>query len=137
EGIGYMSQTVTFGSEDNNLLYTLVPYSVDGGVVYISSSKELSDELSSVYLGGATIKELIDSWGYYWESYLTQVEINSAKAEAGNAYVTSVDIGFGSFAKDASDGGYMLSATYDFTPCATKNPYDALIKAMIAKNTVA
>ncbi|MDY4188146.1 MAG: hypothetical protein SOX76_02785, partial [Candidatus Enterosoma sp.] len=29
EGIGYMSQTVTFGSEDNNLLYTLVPYSVD------------------------------------------------------------------------------------------------------------
>ncbi|MDY2896432.1 MAG: hypothetical protein SOT51_06015 [Candidatus Enterosoma sp.] len=137
EDFHYMSQTVTFGSEDNNLLYTLIPYSYNGGVVYLSSSKELSDELSYVYLGGATIKELIDSWGYYWESYLTQVKINSAKAEAGNAYVTSVDIGFGSFAKDASDGGYMLSATYDFTPCATKNPYDALIKAMIAKNTVA
>ena len=131
-----MSQTVTFGSEDNNLLYTLIPYSYNGGVVYLSSSKELSDELSSVYFGD-TIKKLIDSWGYYWESYLTQVEINSAKAEAGNAYVTSVDIGFGSFAKDASDGGYMLSASYDFTPCATKNPYDALIKAMIAEHTAA
>ena len=136
EGIGYMSQTVTFGSEDNTLLYTLIPHRYNGGVVYLSSSKELSDELSSVYFGD-TFKKLIDSWGYYWEAYLTQVEINSAKAEAGKTYVTSVDIGFGSFAKDASDGGYMLSATYDFTPCATKNPYDALIKAMIAENTAA
>lgn len=138
EGIGYMSQTVTFGSEDNNLLYTLVPYSYDGGVVYISSSKELSDELSYVYLGGATIKELIDSWGYYWNSYLTQVEIKSAKDETGNTYVASVDIGFGSFAESATSGGdYIFPATYNFTPCATTNPYDALIKAMIAENTAA
>lgn len=135
--VGYMSQTVTFGSEDNNLLYTLIPYSYNGGVVYISSSKELSDELSSVYFGD-TIKKVIDSWGYYWDSYLTQVEIKSAKDETGNAYVTSVDIGFGSFALDATSvADRIFPVTYDFTPCATKNPYDALIKAMIAKNTVA
>ena len=137
EGIGYMSQTVTFGSEDNNLLYTLIPYSYNGGVVYLSSSKELSDELSSVYFGD-TIKKVIDSWGYYWDSYLTQVEIKSAKDESGNAYVTSVDIGFGSFALDATSvADRIFPVTYDFTPCATKNPYDALIQAMIAKNTAA
>ena len=137
EGFGYMSQTVTFGSEDNNLLYTLIPYSYNGGVVYLSSSKELSDELSSVYFGD-TIKKLIDSWGYYWESYLTQCEINSAKDEAGNAYVTSVDINFGLYGEDATSGDrYIFPVTYDFTPCATKNPYDALIQAMIAKNTAA
>ena len=135
--VGYMSQTVTFGSEDNNLLYTLIPYSYNGGVVYLSSSKELSDELSSVYFGD-TIKKVIDSWGYYWDSYLTQVEIKSAKDETGNAYVTSVDIGFGSFALDATSvADRIFPVTYDFTPCATKNPYDALIKAMIAEHTVA
>ena len=135
--VGYMSQTVTFGSEDNNLLYTLIPYSYNGGVVYLSSSKELIDELSSVYFGD-TIKKVIDSWGYYWDSYLTQVEIKSAKDETGNAYVTSVDIGFGSFALDATSvADRIFPVTYDFTPCATKNPYDALIKAMIAEHTVA
>ncbi|MCI6525308.1 MAG: hypothetical protein MR464_05025 [Bacilli bacterium] len=137
EDFHYMSQTVTFGSEDNNLLYTLIPYSVDGGVVYQSSSKKLSDELSSVYFGD-TIKKVIDSWGYYWGSYLTQVEIKSAKDKSGNTYVTSVDIGFGSFALDATSvANRIFPVTYDFTPCATTNPYDALIKAMIAENTAA
>ena len=61
-----------------------------------------------------------------------------AKDETGNTYVASVDIGFGSFAESATSGGdYIFPATYNFTPCATTNPYDALIKAMIAENTAA
>ena len=138
EGIGYLSQTETFGSEDNNLLYTLVGYQTQEGVVYLSYSQTVSAELSSAYFGGATIKEVIDSWGYVWDTYMTQFEFKKALDSEGNAYIASVEVGFGSFAPDAtSQGGYIFPATYDFTPCATKNPYDALIKAMIAEHTAA
>lgn len=124
--IGSYAASYTFGYPDEaGLIYSFKAYQgTSGGTVYVSESKTVSDELSSIYFGGSTVEEVIAKWGYTFDSYSTQLEISKSTATDETTgqnvtTVTSVRLGFGTFSVD-SQSGYMYPVTITFGHAANK-----------------
>lgn len=132
EAIGYFSLVDAFQDDSDDIYTFRALQAQNGGAVYYSTLASVSDQLSYIYFGGFTLKELIDEVGYDWGGYGTSLTATYAKDKATNkSYVSKVEIGLGTFGVDGQMG-YAYGADVVTEPCSKTNPYDAAIKAAIA-----
>ncbi len=132
--MGYFSKAETFDVENNDIAYTFRALSTGSSTVYYSSNATVSDELSSIYFGGYTLKQVIESWssnGYNWVDYGTEIVSTYSFDENNDAYISAIQIGLGTFGHDGKDG-FMFPMNLVTEPCSKTNPYDAQIKAAMA-----
>ena len=137
EAIGYFSLIDAF-ADDSDDIYTFrtLPGN-NGGKVYYSTLSSVSDQLSYLYFGGFTLKQLVDELHYDWGGYGTTLTATYSKDKTTNKpYVSGVEIGLGTFGVDGKMG-YMLPANVVTEPCSKTNPYDAAITAAIAAKKAA
>ena len=132
EAIGYFSLVDAF-ADDSDDIYTFRTLSgSDGGKIYYSTLSSVSDQLSYLYFGGFTLKQLIDELQYDWGGYGTSLDATYSKDKDTNkSYISGIKIGLGSFGVDGQMG-YMLPCKVVTEPCSKTNPYDAAITAAIA-----
>lgn len=132
--MGYFSKTETFDVENNDIAYTFRALSTGSSTVYYSTNATVSDELSTLYFGGYTLKQVIESWssnGYNWVDYGTEIVSTYSFDENNEAYISAIQIGLGTFGFDGQNG-YMFPMNLVTEPCSKTNPYDAQIKAAMA-----
>ena len=137
EAIGYFSLIDAF-ADDSDDIYTFrtLPGN-NGGKVYYSTLASVSDQLSYLYFGGFTLKQLVDELHYDWGGYGTTLTATYSKDKTTNKpYVSGVEIGLGTFGVDGKMG-YMFPANVVTEPCSKTNPYDAAITAAIAAKKAA
>lgn len=134
EAVGYFSLVDAFQDNSDDIYTFRALQAQNGGTAYYSTLASVSDQLSFLYFGGFTLKQLVDELKYAWGGYGTSLTATYAKdKETNKSYVSAVQIGLGTFGVDGQMG-YMMPANVVTEPCSKTNPYDAAIKAaMTAK----
>lgn len=134
EAIGYFSLVDAFQDNSDDIYTFRALQDATGGTAYYSTLASVSDQLSYLYFGGFTLKQLIDECKWDWGGYGTSLTATYAKDKVTNkSYVSGVEIGLGTFGRDGQMG-YMFPCNVVTEPCSKTNPYDAAIKAaMTAK----
>ena len=137
EAIGYFSLIDAFADDSDDIYTFRTLQGNNGGAVYYSTSASVSDQLSYLYFGVFTLKQLIDEYKWDWGGYGTSLTATYSKDKTTNkSYVSGVEIGLGIFGKDGQMG-YMFPANVLTEPCSKTNPYDAAITAAIAAKKAA
>lgn len=134
EAVGYFSLVDAFQDNSDDIYTFRALQAQNGGTAYYSTLASVSNQLSFLYFGGFTLKQLVDELKYAWGGYGTSLTATYAKdKETNKSYVSAVQIGLGTFGVDGQMG-YMMPANVVTEPCSKTNPYDAAIKAaMTAK----
>lgn len=137
EAIGYFSLIDAFADDSDDIYTFRALQAQNGGTAYYSTLASVSDQLSYLYFGGFTLKQLIDEYKWDWGGYGTSLTATYSKDKTTNkSYVSGVEIGLGTFGMDGQMG-YMFPANVVTEPCSKTNPYDAAITAAIAAKKAA
>lgn len=132
EAIGYFSLVDAFQDDSDDIYTFRALQAQNGGTTYYSTLSSVSDQLSYIYFGGFTLKQLVDELKYDWGGYGTSLTATYAKDKVTNkSYVSAVEIGLGTFGMKGQMG-YMFPAKVVTESCTKTNPYDAAITAAIA-----
>lgn len=137
EAIGYFSLIDAFADDSDDIYTFRALQAQNGGTAYYSTLASVSDQLSYLYFGGFTLKQLIDEYKWDWGGYGTSLTATYAKDKVTNkSYVSAVEIGLGTFGMNGQMG-YMFPCNVVTEPCSKTNPYDAAITAAIAAKKAA
>lgn len=137
EAIGYFSLIDAFADDSDDIYTFRALQAQNGGTAYYSTLASVSDQLSYLYFGGFTLKQLIDEYKWDWGGYGTSLTATYSKDKTTNkSYVSGVEIGLGTFGK-GGQMGYMFPCNVVTEPCSKTNPYDAAITAAIAAKKAA
>lgn len=137
EAIGYFSLIDAFADDSDDIYTFRALQAQNGGTAYYSTLDSVSDQLSYLYFGGFTLKQLIDEYKWDWGGYGTSLTATYAKDKVTNkSYVSAVEIGLGTFGMNGQMG-YMFPCNVVTEPCSKTNPYDAAITAAIAAKKAA
>lgn len=132
EAIGYFSLVDAFQDDSDDIYTFRALQAQNGGTTYYSTLSSVSDQLSYIYFGGFTLKQLVDELKYDWGGYGTSLTATYAKDKVTKkSYVSAVEIGLGTFGMKGQMG-YMFPAKVVTESCTKTNPYDAAITAAIA-----
>ena len=137
EAIGYFSLIDAFADDSDDIYTFRALQAQNGGTAYYSTLASVSDQLSYLYFGGFTLKQLIDEYKWDWGGYGTSLTATYSKDKTTNkSYVSGVEIGLGTFGRNGQMG-YMFPCNVVTEPCSKTNPYDAAITAAIAARKAA
>lgn len=137
EAIGYFSLVDAFQDDSDDIYTFRALQAQNGGTAYYSTLASVSDQLSYLYFGGFTLKQLIDELNYDWGGYGTFLTATYSKDKTTNkSYVSGVEIDLGTFGRDGQMG-YIYPCNVVTEPCSKTNPYDAAITAAIAARKAA
>lgn len=137
EAIGYFSLIDAFADDSDDIYTFRALQAQNGGTAYYSTLASVSDQLSYLYFGGFTLKQLIDEYKWDWGGYGTSLTATYSKDKTTNkSYVSGVEIGLGTFGRDGQMV-YMFPCNVVTEPCSKTNPYDAAITAAIAAKKAA
>lgn len=137
EAIGYFSLVDAFQDDSDDIYTFRALQAQNGGTAYYSTLASVSDQLSYLYFGGFTLKQLIDELKYDWGGYGTFLTATYSKDKTTNkSYVSGVEIDLGTFGRDGQMG-YIYLCNVVTEPCSKTNPYDAAITAAIAAKKAA
>lgn len=137
EAIGYFSLVDAFQDDSDDIYTFRALQAQNGGTAYYSTLASVSDQLSYLYFGEFTLKQLIDELKYDWGGYGTFLTATYSKDKTTNkSYVSGVVIDLGTFGRDGQMG-YVYPCNVVTEPCSKTNPYDAAITAAIAARKAA
>ena len=137
EAIGYFSLVDAFQDDSDDIYTFRALQAQNGGTAYYSTLASVSDQLSYLYFGGFTLKQLVDELKYDWGGYGTFLTATYSKDKTTNkSYVSGVKIDLGTFGRDGQMG-YVYPCNVVTEPCSKTNPYDAAITAAIAAKKAA
>ena len=137
EAIGYFSLVDAFQDDSDDIYTFRALQAQNGGIAYYSTLASVSDQLSYLYFGEFTLKQLIDELKYDWCGYGTFLTATYSKDKTTNkSYVSGVVIDLGTFGRDGQMG-YVYPCNVVTEPCSKTNPYDAAITAAIAAKKAA